>query len=189
MSVQRATVKGRISGIVETRNVFTADVTIIAGDDYADYWFPYLDSIFDALAPLISNIWAEYEAEITIPAGGRWEPVTTFPLGGVGSATGEPLPNAVAAVLLGKAAGIRHTGRKFISPLPESLVAGNLLVGAGITAAAAGLLAYVTPLDTILGSHLAPGVVDSLGNFHPFVSGIVSSVLGSVRKRKPGLGI
>jgi hypothetical protein len=31
--------------------------------------------------------------------------------------------------------------------------------------------------------------VDQQGNFHAFVGGTVSSILGSCRRRKPGLGI
>jgi len=189
MAIQRATIKGRISSVIETRSVFTADVEPIGGDTSQVLWEAYLTNIIVPLQPLLSVVWTAYEYEITIPAAGHWEPfaVESFVVGG--AASGDALPNAVAAVLIGKASGLRHVGRKFFSPLAESQTVGNSFVSGAASALATALAAYLTVETGIGGGTLTPGVVDSTGNFHAFVGGFVSSIVGSIRRRKPGIGI
>lgn len=189
MGIQRAVVYGSISGVVQTRSVFTADVTVISGDEAVDYWEPYLGSVFDPLLEYISLIWASDHVEVSEPVAGKWIPTDTFSMVQEGTNVGQALANAVAGVLIAKAPGARHFGRKFISPLTEAVATGNLMDGVLMTAMASALLAYITPLTTVLGSTLTPGVVDKTGAFHAFVGGTVSSILGSIRRRKPGVGI
>lgn len=189
MTIQRATVFGSISGVVATRTVFTADITIVAGDEPENYWGPYLESFYNPIENYISTIWSSSHVEVTIPEAGHWSPIDTFTFEHVGEETGQALANAVAGVIIGKAPGLRHFGRKFISPFTEAVVTGNLMDAVLVIAMAQAALAYVSPLTTILGSVLEPGVVDAAGAFHPFVGSTVSSILGSIRKRKPGVGI
>jgi hypothetical protein len=60
----------------------------------------------------------------------------------------------------------------------------------GVAEALASLLAaYLTPFEGIGGGTITPGVLDKNESFRPFVSGLVSSVLGTMRRRKPGVGI
>ncbi len=189
MAIQRAVLSGKIAGTVNTRNVFTADITIVAGDEPENYWTPYLQSITNNIVSMTASVWVADSYEVMIPAGGGWESVAIIPFSASGLVSGDYLPNAVAAVLLGKAAGKRHIGRKFFSAIPESVTTANSLVGVALTNAGLALAAYITPLTTVLGSVLTPGVVDKTGTFHAFTSGVVSSLLGSMRRRKPGLGI
>jgi hypothetical protein len=189
MGIQRAVLKGLIAGAVQTRTIFTADVTIVPGDDYPDYWDVYIDQMMDQVTGILSDVWVAYEVEISTPTSTGWAPVATWAKTNHGAVSGDYHPNAVASVLLGKASGARHVGRKFFSAVAESMTTANALTAGAALYMADALLYYISPVVTILGSVLQPGVVDKYGGFHPFVGGLVSSLLGSMRRRKPGLGI
>ena len=189
MAIQRGVVSGTIAGVVQTRTVFTCDVIVSGGDTAEVLWTAYITNIYAQVNGFVSNVWQAQSYELSIPSAGHWVPFLVHTLSFGGGQTGDYLPNAVSAVLLGKAAGLRHVGRKFFGPIVESLTTANSLAGAGITAAAATLLAYITPFTGTGGGIITPGVVDQAGDFHPFVGGVVSTILGSMRRRKPGLGI
>lgn len=189
MAIERATVYGSIGGLVQTRNIFTCDVVPQGGDTDALLWDTYLDSIYNEVANLTQPIFSTTQVELSAPSGGSWVPYDQFTFTHTGNISGDYLPNAVAVVLLGKAAGLRHVGRKFFGGIAEQITAANGLYAGGIASAAACLLAYITPFTGLGGGTITPGVVDKTGTFHPFVGGVVSSLLGSMRRRKPGLGI
>lgn len=186
---QRAVVYGNIGGLVDTRTVFTASINIAGGDDPEDYWTPYLTEFYDSLLPYISSIWDSTHYQVYVENIHHWQPTDVITFAQSGAESGQPIANAVAGVLIGNAGGIRHFGRKFISPLTEAVTTGNLMDSVLVTAMAEALLDWISPLTTAGGSVLTPGVLDASWTFHPFIGGTVSSVLGSIRKRKPGVGI
>jgi hypothetical protein len=169
--------------------MFTCDVVAMGGDTDQLLWDTYLDSFYVPLLTIMSTIWAAQSYELQNRSGSSWIPFDTVTVTWAGAAAGDYLPNAVALVLLGKAAGLRHVGRKFISGLPEVNSTGNALAAAALSYATSALVAYITPFTGIGGGTITPGVVDKIGTFHPFVGGVVSSLLGSMRRRKPGVGI
>jgi hypothetical protein len=120
---------------------------------------------------------------------GQWVLIDSVTLNQDGVNGVEALLNAAAIVLIGKAAGIRHMGRKFFGALSEQTVVANGLASGVAGDAAAALLTYISPVTGIGGGTLVPGTVDKNGGFWPFVGGMVSSILGTMRKRKPGNGI
>lgn len=188
MSVQRTVAKGLIGGEVSIRSMFTADVVTSGGDTSQVLWNTYMSMFMGDLEYLLSPA-VEYSSyEIQIPVAGSWELFDEITLSTQGGAIGDQLANAVSLVLIGKAPGLRHMGRKFIGALTEELVIGNHLNPTYATYAASLLLDYISPVNGIGGGVLTPGVVDGSGNFHGFTGGVVSSILGSMRRRKPGVG-
>lgn len=189
MGIQRAVVHGTIGGLVQTRNMFSASMGTTGVDTDASLWTTYLTSIYDPLMAIVSNVWESQLYEIQEYSNGHWPTVATVSFVETGEVTGEQIANAVAFVIIAKASGLRHVGRKFFGPLGESTALGNGLVSTQAAHAASCLLAYLTPVTGVGSRVLTPGVVDSSGSFHPFVGGFVSSLLGSMRRRKPGIGI
>jgi len=189
MAIQRAVVQGTLFSAVQVRNIFTCEVVPFGSDDAETLWTAYLDPIYVEIMNMLVNdlVYTHYDIQQLV--AGQWEMLQQVDFSYTGSGEADTLPNAVAVVLLGAAAGIRHIGRKFFSGIAESLATANALTGGGITAAAAALLAYITPFEGLAGGTITPGVVDKNGVFHPFVGGVVSSILGSMRRRKPGVGI
>jgi hypothetical protein len=190
MTVQRAVVKGTLANVVQVRNIFTASVTPAGGDTAEVLWEAYIGSIYDSFTSILTTIFHTYEYEIQEYILGSWAPVAVVSYSYTGgNDTSDYLPNAVSLVLMGKATGLKHVGRKFFSGLAETGTTGNILSGAAVAQAAAALLAYISPFTGIGGGLIQPGVVDKAGTFHPFVGGAVSSLLGSCRRRKPGNGM
>ena len=189
MSIQRAVVHGTIGGLIQTRNMFTASLGTGGVDTDSSLWTLYLTTVYDPLMAIISNVWESQYYEIQELSNGHWPTVAEVPFVETGEVTGEQIANAVAFVLIGKAAGLRHVGRKFFSPLGELTAVGNGLVSTQAAHAASALLAYIEPFTALGGRTFTPGVVDKNGSFHNFVGGFASSLLGSMRRRKPGIGI
>jgi len=189
MPIQRAVIKGLINSAVQTRTIFTAQVTESGGDTAEVLWNAYLGVFYSYASYFISDVWNSQEYELQELQDGQWPVLGLITQEFAGTVTGQQVANAVAFVLIGKAAGIRHIGRKFLSPLAESVVTGNVVDSSLAVHAGQVILSYVAPFTGLGGGTLVPGVTDHNGGFHPFVGGAVSSLLGSIRKRKPGLGI
>lgn len=188
-TVQRGILKGNIAGVVQTRNMFTAEVQYVEPDTPEFVWSSYITSILTPIHGVIAAVWHADSIQIDNWFGGHWEPQEddAFSYSGIGA--GEAVANLVAAVLIGKCLGRRRIGRKFISPIDEANASGNTIVGTGMTYLGQALLAYISPLTTSNGSILQPGILDKDGTFRMFFSGSVSQLLGTIRRRKPGRGV
>lgn len=189
MATERAVAIGTLGSVVQLRSMFTCDVIPSGGDTAQVLWAAYMDSMMGALTNLTSELVLYSEYELQMRVGVSWVPYDLVAATYTGATMTVHLPNAVSVVLMGKANGLRHVGRKFISGLATYLTDDNGLSAIGITRAADALLAYITPFTGLGGGIITPGVVTSAGVFHPFVGGVVSSILGSMRRRKPGVGI
>lgn len=189
MTIERAVVSGIIASVVQTRNMFTCDVVPSGGDTDQILWDAYLSSVYTPLTNITADIWHTTSYELQNLSGGHWVPFDQVSFVKTGADANQQGPNAVAVVLIAKALGLRHIGRKFFSPITENQMYGNTITTAALAYAASVLLAYITPFTGLGGGTITPGVTDAGGTFHAFVGGVVSSLLGSMRRRKPGLGI
>lgn len=189
MEIQRAIVTGQVLNLVTTKSMFTAQVDATTHELAENLWSAYLNSIYSEARVVLATSFTTTVKTLQWLNAGQWEDFVEEPYVYTGQASGDQMPNAVAAVLIATAEGVGRMGRKFFSGVSESFISGNSLYSTGITALASTLLAYITPVDDGINGVLTPGVVDKDGNFHAFVGGFVSSFLGSCRKRKPGVGI
>jgi hypothetical protein len=189
MTTQRAIVKATAFGTVQIRNMYTAEVVETGGDTAEMLWHIYLDAIYTTILSQLSTGFVTYAVELQERVGAAWVPTLEYPEAWTGTGIGDPLPNAVAMVLIGKGAGLRHVGRKFFGPIAETTNIGNTIAAGVMVILSEALLNYVSPVTGIGGGSLTPGVLSKTGTFYPFVGGIVSSLLGSMRRRKPGIGI
>lgn len=187
--ITRAILKGRLAGTVQTRNMFVGNVTLVGGDTYTDIAYGYVNAVLTPLLPWLSTLWQAESIQVQQRFGGSWVDLDENAVYWAGTGVSEMLPNAVAGVLIAKTGFKRQLGRKFIAGLTEAAVNGNTLVVAAAGAFATSLMAYVTTWTAPSGSAWAPGVLGKDGLFHIFLGGFVSGLLGSMRRRKPGLGI
>jgi len=189
MTIQRAILKGTLGETVEIRNMFTCSVTEVGSDDSQTLWGAYMSSLLDAIPPLVVVAVHYYSYEVQFYSTPNWITLDEVALDEDGTQTGDVLPFQSALVLIGKAGGLHAIGRKFFSGIAESQQqAGSMVVGVA-EALAALLAAYITPFAGLSGGTIVPGVLDKTGTFRPFVAGYVSSLLGTMRRRKPGVGI
>lgn len=188
-TIEHAVLKGTIADVVQIRNIFTAQVTEVGADTSELLWDVYMSEILARLHDL-TNIVTHFDGyDVYQLNAGNWDLIDEVTSNVDGASSSDPLLNQAALVLIGKAAGSRHMGRKFIGALNETDVIGNTLVSSVAVIAATLLLDYVSPVTGTGGGSLIPGTVDKTGGFWPFVGGTVSSLLGTMRRRKPGNGI
>lgn len=188
-TLSRAVLKGSIAGAVQIRNMFTADVEEGDGDPPFTYWSEYLDVIFEDIKAYLTTSLTYTSIEAQQFLGGGWITVSEDPIVWTGTGAGDFLPNLVSVVMVAKCFGRRLMGRKFFSGLIESASNDNSLGSAAFTAFAAATVDWIAPFTSTGLSILTPGIKDKTNAFRPFTSGVVSSLLGSMRRRKPGIGI
>lgn len=189
MAIERAIVTGHILNAVTTKNMFTAEVIEVGGDTSPILWEAYFFTLVPAIAELAAPLVTLETYEIQRWTGTQWQTTGFFDLDFTPANTTGQIPNSMALVLIGKALGVRRMGRKFIGGLDLTTVAGNILVGPAAANAVLLLAAYLSPVIGLVGGTLQPGIKAGDGNFHPFVGGFVSQFLGTMRRRKPGVGI
>jgi hypothetical protein len=156
----------------------------------------YVEDLYDALDTYI-------DADVSVNAGtlhvmvfdsgeskwvtdrlvGYYTPDISF------QSTGDPLPNQIAPVLVANTLRPKTRGRKFLLPLADDAADGSDWVTAVITALTTSLNHLIADQSISTGNVLSPGVprvgVDS---FQEFTDGVVNSIVGTQRRRKPGVG-
>lgn len=103
--------------------------------------------------------------------------------------TSEALPNQASAFATFNTARPKSRGRKFLYPFGEDRQAATILISAALTAMAD--YAAVAVNDKVIGAleHLVPGIVRvGIDLFLPYTVAIVTDVIGTQRRRRPGVG-
>jgi hypothetical protein len=189
MTTQRAIVKGSITDNVQFRNMFVGNVTLSEGDTDETLWTGYLDSMYLYIKECCTQAFHLHTVELQTREGNVWQTVGEFNYAKDGIISGEAIANAVALVFIGKVLVHRGFGRKFFSGFGESMVVGNGIASAAVSNVATALAGYLGTYTGTHGGTLVPGLWTKDNAFHSFVGGFVSTVLGSMRRRKPGNGI
>jgi hypothetical protein len=129
----------------------------------------------------------------------EWDPVTsewvTALLLGTGlpsithTNTDDAFPNQIAPVLVANTLRPKTRGRKFLMGFVETAANGGDLVTAAVTAMGNALSAYLSD-ETVSGSNvLSPGVArQGVDSFKEFSDGVANTIVGTQRRRKPGVG-
>lgn len=187
--VERAILKGTLLDAVQMRMMFTAQLSDSIDILNAPAWDVYVPAIFEDILTAFEPEWITYSIELQYRDGSQWVTYDEHELELAGASAGTGAPNHTAAVLIAKALGVRKMGRKFLSGIVTSHIAGNALDATLLVSFAGALLAYISPQTGVGMSDLTPGILDKTGTFRPFVGGFVSAFLGTMRRRKPGVGI
>lgn len=156
----------------------------------------YIEDIMGALATYLDDgftINPSYLHKVAFnPTLSKWEVtalVDVFTPSFTHSAAGDALPNQIAAVLTANTLRPKSKGRKFIPGLAESASQGSDLVAGMITAMGTALNHYLADETVVDTDVLSPGVPrEGVDSFLEFADGVVNSVVGTQRRRKPGVG-
>lgn len=102
----------------------------------------------------------------------------------------EPLPNQIAPFVIGSTGRPKSKGRKFLPPFGEDRQDAGELISAAATNLGNWALDYISD-PVVTGSEvLNSGVVREDANaFWPFATVAASSLLGTQRRRRQGIGI
>jgi hypothetical protein len=156
----------------------------------------YIEDFYNALSTYLSNSFTinpGYVHKIGWSAvAGKWV-VDAF-LGGftptiAHSSTDDNFPNQIAPVIVGNTYRPKSRGRKFIMGFVDTSADGGDLISGALTALGNALNHYLAD-ETVSGVNLlSPGVPrESEDWFLNFSDGVVSSIVGTQRRRKPGVG-
>lgn len=191
MTIQRCTVKGLVAGVIQTRNVFYADLSGTGSDPSEDLWEDYLDSIYGEVIDMTSSAFVITSFILDYFDGmtSTWMYIGEYTYTFTGNAGGDPYNSMISPVLIARTAISKVFGRKFLPPTGEQSVSGNNLVSGALVMMASALLGYITPFVGSGGVTFTPGVIDKGDQFRFFTSGSVAAVLGTMRRRKEGRGV
>jgi hypothetical protein len=118
-----------------------------------------------------------------------WAFLVSYPYSKAGTTSGDCLPAQVAAAMTMYTAVKRTFSRKFWAGLSESTQAGGILTSGAVTILtdiAGHWLADYTGGDAVV---YVPGLWSKNNTFVPFIQGVVNEILGTMVRRKPGIGI
>lgn len=190
MSYIKVVLKGLMLAQVQTRNVFYFDTTT----EGPQYWeadiTDYLNVLWSAVLPYISPLWAGYGYDVYTWVAPSWVPTFTENIPLVGAdVIGELLPTQMAGVVLALTNHLKTRGRKAIAGFCTDALLDGVLVSGAISALILYAAAYITRVTGSTGD-LVPGTWSRKTNtFYPFISGIAATILGTMRRRKIGVGI
>ena len=183
-------VKGTLFGAVQTRNVFYygADTTT-PGTQQADELAQNLEILVDDFSNLAIPAMTFYEIGVSYWTGTQWQPLLDYPMSISGKETGSDICSYQTAGLMRAITSvIKATGRKFLPGIAESVTLDSQFI-AGVALIIVGILADYLSVVQIQFVNWYPGIPSKNAAFAPFTSATWSSLLSTMRRRKPGYGI
>lgn len=186
----KVVLKGLMLAQVQTRNVFYFDTTTEGPQFWEADITDYLQVLWATVIDYISPLWAGYAYEVYTWVAPSWTPTFVENITLVGGDTlGELLPTQMAGVVLALTNHLKTRGRKAIAGFCTDALVDGVLVSGAISALIAFAAAYITRVTGSTGD-LVPGTWSRKTNtFHPFISGIADTIMGTMRRRKIGVGI
>lgn len=103
--------------------------------------------------------------------------------------TDDPFPNQIAPVIVGNTYNPNSRGRKFIMGFVETSALAGDLVAAAVVELVAATATYISSVVIDGSNSLTPGVPDEdSATFWTFRDGAANTIVGTQRRRKPGVG-
>lgn len=195
--IYRVVYKSRLVASVECRNMFGYVLTSANATEtqVATGLETKVEGLFTALATQLDNLWVGYESETQkwYPAvggtPGYWLGYHTHTVSTTGSFNAQLAGYQPAALLLFKTGFKRVMGRKFLAGVSAGNVVDGLLYSGFVTALGTFIVGMLDTVTFGAGGVATPGVLDKTGSFRPYLSGAVSNIVSSMRRRKPGYGM
>lgn len=167
--------------------VFTDAAIVTAIEEWAEAMYAELvTAIKDDVVALLCSVdrveWVIDEWKIT-------ENIGVFTPDFVPTLVSEALPNMDSAFVVLKTARPKTIGRKFLPPFGESQQNASYLVAAAVEDVVAWADDAVNDITLQVLDYMRPGVVRTgFDAWFPFTVGIVTNLLGTQRRRRPGVG-
>lgn len=152
-----------------------------------DLYSGLLTFAYGEIAPLLTTV------DVVVWDGLKWAVdrnvgtyITTF----APSDLTDPMPNQVSPFITFNTARPKTRGKKFLFPMTEANYVGSTLSGPLVTALTTFGAKVLASVILVAVDKLVPGVPRStVDAFFEFVLAIVTNVVGSQRRRRPGTGI
>ena len=189
--VYQVVLRGRLFGTVETRNVFY----VRTGDAYPAQQVmidmgAWLTAMWTPMLGLLSNLWHSYQVDLSKRVQGTpgWVPVLQFALGIQGASSGDMLPSQMAAVWVAKTLVRKTFSRKFIAGVTEAQSNSTQLITSAISDLADAMSVWIAGYEAQSVSYES-GLWAKNNTFVPLFQGTVDAIMGTMRRRKQGVGV
>lgn len=156
----------------------------------------YVEDIYNAISTYLSNTFSidlGYVNKMVWDTGlGSW--VVGTLVGSINPTithtnTDNPFPNQIAPVLVANTTRPKSRGRKFLMGCVETMADASDLVTAAVTAMGTALNHYLADENISTNNDLVVGVLrEGANQFLEFTDGQANSIVGTQRRRKPGVG-
>lgn len=157
----------------------------------------YIEDIMGAVSTYLSDDFtinpSWLHKTVWDPVGTKWVTSTLvdiFTPSFTHTNTDDPFPNQIAPTMTANTYYPGHRGRKFLPGFVETSALASELVAAALTALGTALAHYLAD-ETVSGTdYLLVGVPAASANeFQAFSDGVANSIVGTQRRRKPGVGV
>ena len=191
--IVRAIAKGRLLGVVETRNMFYfGQANVTPDSEVGNALASQVAGMFGVVQDVLWDGWSLYEIETARWKVDEqfWAPLTSAIITGFSGTQNGDMSSFQTAVLIGAKTSVKAArGRKFLAGIAELYTLDGSIIGDALTSAAAFLILYLSPVPVAGRGTWVPGIVSKNSIFAPFVSGWIGNILSTMRRRKPGYGI
>jgi hypothetical protein len=190
--VIKLVVNGSIFSATQTRlSFYYGRDALNVTDDDIHVCVDALHTLFSDACAIIDPSTMFYSCDAyVLDVEGKWRKRTSTTWNQPGYGGGGLVAFQVAALIEATTQLFRARGRKFFPGVAQDSTLDGSLTGEALLYVAQVAYDYVSPVfDITTGHEWFPGTVSKRAIFVPFVSGIVGTILSTIRRRKPGYGI
>lgn len=184
-------VKGKVASLYDIVNVFHFVKGVDTEDsELEDLCADWIDGMWTPIAPYLSAAYSIHSFGLRKYVDGVWGLESVHSISIAGSDSSEMLPLQNAAVALTRTGIKRVFGRKFIGPLTITSISSTELASAALIAMASFTAKWIAGQDGIgAGHNIRPRIYrKDTGQFEALLGGAVDVLVGSMRRRKVGVG-
>ncbi len=169
-------------------------VGVIADATIVTEFAAQMQTAYEALEDLIRNDILNDLSSVDLVdfVTDQWEVIRnvgTFTLTILGTQAGDAIPNMSSAFVTLKTARPKSVGRKFLFPVVEAEQAQGILTPAAVTDIVAYTDAIIADIVVAVVNALQPGIVRTgINDVLLYTVGVVTNVIGTQRRRRPGVG-
>lgn len=184
--------RARMFGQIEIRNIFYLEVATFPTQAELLTDVPaYLSGFYTPLLGSLSTVFNLYGWDVH-----KWNATThkwEFAIEGSVNLTGtngaEPLPTQMAGVMVAYTLTKRVFARKFIAGLVVGATVGNILISTTLLALTNALTFWLSDFTAPSAKVYSPVTLTKSFTFVTFSQAIVDKIMGTMRRRKAGVGI
>lgn len=195
--ILRTTVNFALGDGSQYQNVFhhqRTGIAIIGDPSHVSTLKAWAEAMYAELVDIVKNNVVEQLSFVDKVdwSGTAWEVVEnigTFTPTFAPTAVGDALPNQVSPFVVFKTARPKSVGRKFLFPLTEAEQDAGIMIAGAVAAIVQWADDAVNDVTLTAGNFLVPGIPRTgVDSWLEFTVAIVTDLVGTQRRRRPGTG-
>lgn len=195
--ILRTSVNFTLEDGTQYQNVYhhqRAGVGVFTDQEHVDALKSWAQTVYNTIAAHVSDTIIEALSSVDKVeyVAGKWtvtENVGTFTPTFTPTGSTDTLPNQIAPYLIFKTSRPKTVGRKFLFPFLETSQDAGVLTSAAMVVLNSFAAEAMTYISLAAENVLIPGVVrTAVDAWHSFYAVIANAIVGTQRRRRPGVG-